>query len=148
MACLENTETSAVGRALANLGFTASRERPSLEEMAKTARAGMRRAAVASSPIHRLTSEARRRGASAGGEPPPNAEREASARSRLADATLDALRLLSVAQRDGLEPARVASLAHRLRQGVSLHAIERLESFLRARLLADARSTRVKDASL
>ena len=37
---------------------------------------------------------------------------------------------------------------HRLRQGVSLHAIERLESFLRARLLADARSTRVKDASL
>jgi hypothetical protein len=38
VACLENTETSAVGRALANLGFTASRLRPSAEEMAKAAR--------------------------------------------------------------------------------------------------------------
>lgn len=42
VACLENTETSAVGRALANLGFTASRLRPSAEEMAKVARAGNR----------------------------------------------------------------------------------------------------------
>jgi hypothetical protein len=39
VACLENTETSAVGRALANLGFTAARERPSVEEMQKAARA-------------------------------------------------------------------------------------------------------------
>jgi hypothetical protein len=39
VACLENTETSAIGRALANLGFTASRHRPSAEEMAKVARA-------------------------------------------------------------------------------------------------------------
>jgi hypothetical protein len=38
VACLENTETSAIGRALANLGFTASRNRPSLEEMEKAAR--------------------------------------------------------------------------------------------------------------
>jgi hypothetical protein len=38
VACLENTETSAIGRALANLGFTASRQRPSAEEMAKAAR--------------------------------------------------------------------------------------------------------------
>ncbi|MDO8501905.1 MAG: hypothetical protein Q7S20_08670 [Gemmatimonadaceae bacterium] len=38
-ACLENTETSAIGRALANLGFTASTFRPSSEEMAKVARA-------------------------------------------------------------------------------------------------------------
>ena len=38
VACLENTETSAVGRALANQGFTASRLRPSAEEMAKAAR--------------------------------------------------------------------------------------------------------------
>lgn len=42
VACLENTETSAVGRALANLGFTASRLRPSAEEMAKAARARTR----------------------------------------------------------------------------------------------------------
>jgi hypothetical protein len=44
VACLENTETSAVGRALANLGFTASRQRPSAEEMAKVARERARRA--------------------------------------------------------------------------------------------------------
>lgn len=38
VACLENTETSAVGRALANLGFTGTRQRPSAEEMAKSSR--------------------------------------------------------------------------------------------------------------
>jgi hypothetical protein len=42
VACLENTETSAVGRALANLGFTAAKERPSTEEMQKAARARAR----------------------------------------------------------------------------------------------------------
>ena len=39
VACLENTETSAIGRALANLGFLASRLRPSAEEVAKATRA-------------------------------------------------------------------------------------------------------------
>ena len=39
VACIENTETSAIGRALANLGLTAGRRRPSLEEMVKAARA-------------------------------------------------------------------------------------------------------------
>jgi hypothetical protein len=43
VACLENTETSAVGRALANLGFTASKQRASAEEMAKVARERARR---------------------------------------------------------------------------------------------------------
>ena len=38
VACLENTETSAIGRALANLGFLASRLRPSAEEVAKADR--------------------------------------------------------------------------------------------------------------
>jgi hypothetical protein len=38
VACVENTETSAVGRALANLGFTASAKRPSREEMEKVRR--------------------------------------------------------------------------------------------------------------
>ncbi len=38
VACLENTETSAIGRALANLGFQAAKERPSVEEMKKAAR--------------------------------------------------------------------------------------------------------------
>ena len=36
VACLENTETSAIGRALANLGFLASRLRPSAEEVGLT----------------------------------------------------------------------------------------------------------------
>lgn len=39
VACLENTETSAIGRALANLGFTASKQRPSVEEMHKVTQA-------------------------------------------------------------------------------------------------------------
>jgi hypothetical protein len=42
VACLENTETSAIGRALANLGFTAAKKRPSREEMEKTIRARAR----------------------------------------------------------------------------------------------------------
>lgn len=42
VACLENTETSAIGRALANLGFTASSRRPSVEEIAKVTRARAR----------------------------------------------------------------------------------------------------------
>lgn len=42
VACLENTETSAVGRALANLGLTASTNRPSREEMDKANRARAR----------------------------------------------------------------------------------------------------------
>jgi hypothetical protein len=50
VACLENTETSAVGRALANLGFTAAKERPSAEEMAKAARARARLRRTCRSP--------------------------------------------------------------------------------------------------
>jgi len=60
VACLENTETSAVGRALANLGFTASRFRPSAEEMAKAARArariGRQKLAVSEPAVTRVQS--------------------------------------------------------------------------------------------
>ena len=48
VACLENTETSAIGRALANLGLTASHNRPSREEMDKASRERVRRVAEAS----------------------------------------------------------------------------------------------------
>jgi hypothetical protein len=64
VACLENTETSAVGRALANLGFTAAKERPSLEEMQKAARTRARlppRRAAEQPPVrgtHMATAEA------------------------------------------------------------------------------------------
>jgi hypothetical protein len=54
VACLENTETSAVGRALANLGFTASSRRPSREEMEKAARERARLAAVRPTPVEPL----------------------------------------------------------------------------------------------
>ena len=50
VACLENTETSAIGRALANLGFTASVRRPSREEMDKAARERIRLAITRPAP--------------------------------------------------------------------------------------------------
>jgi hypothetical protein len=84
VACLENTETSAVGRALANLGFTASRLRPSAEEMAKAARA---RARVG-----------RQRLAVREPEPSPSHAMYLG----------DLLNLVSAAERIGLRPARVA----------------------------------------
>lgn len=39
VACLENTETSAIGRALANLGFTAAKRRSSAEDILRAGRA-------------------------------------------------------------------------------------------------------------
>jgi hypothetical protein len=78
VACLENTETSAIGRALANLGFTASRLRPSLEEMEKADRARQRRAAQ-----------------------PLDADLQ-----RVADARTDLLVMLRTARRYGVRPVR------------------------------------------
>ena len=131
VACLENTETSAIGRALANLGFTASRNRPSLEEMAKAARARAR-----------LANDAREQGSRRGrpggfevrrvGESDCLGERYTVERhSRLADATLDTLRLVRTAERAGLDPAHVRSLDEKVRSGVSLASLERVESALR-----------------
>ena len=77
VACLENTETSAIGRALANLGFTASKYRPSLEEMEKAERARERR------------------------REPLDPELQ-----RVADARTDLLTMLRTARRYGIRPAR------------------------------------------
>ena len=77
VACLENTETSAIGRALANLGFTASKNRPSAEEMDKADRARQRIA------------------------PGLNIELQ-----RVADARTDLLSMLRTARRYGIRPAR------------------------------------------
>jgi hypothetical protein len=60
VACLENTETSAIGRALANLGFLASRLRPSAEEVAKATRARAR--LLAEPDLHQLLRTAERAG--------------------------------------------------------------------------------------
>ena len=64
-ACLENTETSAVGRALANLGFTASSRRPSREEMEKVTRArngALQSQANAADDVLQLLSKAEQKG--------------------------------------------------------------------------------------
>ncbi len=97
VACLENTETSAIGRALANLGFTASKQRPSVEEMQKAARA--RRS-------HNMASE-RRSAAAIVAEQSP-AYRQASA---------DLLALLSDAEKAGLSPRRAQKLRDQLERG-------------------------------
>ena len=122
VACLENTETSAVGRALANLGFTASRQRPSAEEMAKVSRARARQ--------HHS-----------------HAPVQIEDRQQLADAVSDALRMLDCAVRLGARPARADSLRSRLLAGdVPIRAIERLEHVLRVWIAR--RERRVKGASL
>lgn len=104
VACLENTETSAIGRALANLGFTASSRRPSAEEMVKASRARARLARVA--------------------------ERPAVPDQQLRD---DVLTLLRAAEREGLRPARAASVRRRLSDAHTTRAeLETVESGLRA----------------
>ena len=108
VACLENTETSAIGRALANLGFTASRQRPSAEEMAKVARARARGA---------------RRGLAVHEATPP------SVRSLY---LADLLTLIGVAERAGLRAARGRRWAARLAAEAPADALlMRFESRLR-----------------
>jgi hypothetical protein len=91
VACLENTETSAVGRALANLGFTAAKQRPSAEEMQKAARARARlarsgRAALPAAPLPVVLA--------------------ADARQAHANVVTDLLRLVDRAARSGVRPQR------------------------------------------
>jgi hypothetical protein len=102
VACLENTETSAIGRALANLGFIASKKRPSLEEMEKAAR--VRTRAVLA---QRYDGEA-------------------------SDEVEDILALVRAAERCGLRTRRAIWLRTRLRRGqFSPPQLERLSRHLR-----------------
>lgn len=117
VACLENTETSAIGRALANLGLTASAHRPSREEIDKANRDRARR--VAEPSPDRLTSPT------------------SIGLQRRADRVIDALDLLGQAERAGLVPTR----ARRLRQALtdpaaSRATLERVERVLRAWIAA------------
>jgi len=109
VACLENTETSAVGRALANLGFTASSKRPSREEMEKATR--VRRALS--------VRDAKRRDGSHPQQP--------------ADALNDVLHLLSKAQTKGLPPKRAEILHSRVTvlPGLPQSRVEKIETALR-----------------
>lgn len=97
VACLENTETSAIGRALANLGFTASAERPSREEMMRVSRARQAPLRVAA-PRQRSI------------QPSPTSPLLQSH----ADALSDTLSLLALARQAGMRPARAARTSARL----------------------------------
>lgn len=108
VACLENTETSAVGRALANLGFTASPRRPSREEMEKAERARQRR----SVPAVR-----------------PSAEREWQV-----EAIHEIVQLLAIARRHGFPTGRSGIIEAHVNQppGLLLPRMRRLEHRVRA----------------
>lgn len=107
VACLENTETSAVGRALANLGFTASSKRPSREEMDKVAR------------VRRTLSLRASRG-------------ESSSLHSLTNLTTDFLELLARAEQQGFPARRAGILRQRGSQpGLSAARVRKIETSLR-----------------
>jgi hypothetical protein len=109
VACLENTETSAVGRALANLGFTASSRRPSREEIEKVAR--VRRS---------LSLREARRG-------------EGISVHSLTNVTADVLELLSRAEQLGFSRRRAVVLRERIPQpGLSASRVRKIEATLRS----------------
>ena len=117
VACLENTETSALGRALANLGLTASAQRPSREEMLKANRERALR--VSEPPPRRLTTTSLTPGS--------------VALQRNADRVMDALDLLAVAQRAGLTPCRARRLRETLMRPTASEAtVDRVERVLRS----------------
>ena len=108
VACLENTETSAVGRALANLGFVANGKRPSREEMDKVFR------------VRSALSIGRRK------QSPPSLQTRANARD-------DVLELLGVAEQRGYSSWRAEVVRGRITgyPGLVLPRIRKIESALR-----------------
>ena len=123
VACLENTETSAVGRALANLGFAGSVRRPSLEEMAKVSRARARlrgSEAYASTPIQSRAVHERL---------------QSDALQRKADLAADAMRLVSELESRGVPESELNAMKAAL---LSVHTpmtnLEKIERALRRRL--------------
>ena len=122
VACLENTETSAVGRALANLGFTASSRRPSREEMDKAAR---QRARLAPRPAV----------IPAAVEPDPerHAAIDTDPLQRRANAVHDVLGLLERAEAIGFSERRGATLRAAVqRTDLTPRTLMRLERRVRA----------------
>jgi hypothetical protein len=125
VACLENTETSAIGRALANLGLTASPQRPSREEMAKANRERSQRVAETvpsartSAPPASLTTRI-------------TPVRD-SAMQRRANRIMDALDLLGQAERAGLSSRRARRLRLALTDATSsITTVERVERLVRS----------------
>jgi hypothetical protein len=118
VACLENTETSAVGRALANLGFTASSRRPSREELEKAAR---QRARLVPRPIV------------AGPVPAPQPPLDADPLQRRANAVHDILGLIERAEAIGFPERRGTTLRSAVeRPDLAPRTLMRLERRIRA----------------
>jgi hypothetical protein len=131
VACLENTETSAIGRALANLGLTASQHRPSREEMEKANRARRLRVSEA---IHRSGTLSVMKGAHLTTN---HAEAGDPSLQRRADCVMDALEVLSQADRAGLAPRRGRWLRLVLNDPRTARVVvERIEGMLRAWTIA------------
>ena len=129
VACLENTETSAIGRALANLGFTASRERPSAEEMAKASRARVRLGLA----LHDLPAESVRSITTARPRA-PNVE-------HCGPVVADLFALLIRAERLGVRPSRAARwrralLEHEVAPDLLLRCERRLRLWIQARAMS------------
>lgn len=120
VACLENTETSAIGRALANLGFTASKHRPSVEEMRKAAQARAYRARADSVSNKSCVAE-------------QSPEYGLEYGPEYVHAVADLLTLLAEAERVGLPSARAQRLRDQLQQGPQLTSarISEIERSLR-----------------
>jgi hypothetical protein len=131
VACLENTETSAIGRALANLGFAASKKRPSYEEMMKADRARRRVAARSTAtPVRVVPTVVRTESAS-------GAQLQARANT-----AMDLVRRIRVAERLGLASKRAESLIARVSEpSVSDRNLARVDHALR-RWLARRDETR------
>ena len=110
VACLENAETSAIGRALANLGFSASRRRPSRDEMTHAHRRG-----ASATPLRVVRESA-----------PTQGVNETLQRS--ADALLDLLMLIAEAERAGFPAPRAKALRKTLEaRSVPPSALARVE---------------------
>ena len=120
VACIENTETSAVGRALANLGFAASSRRPSLEEMLAAACRRVRSSSLPSETEATVRVREERRAATTSAPRPAaaaslsyNSELDPYALNRHADEVMDLLDLLRVADRLAFPPRRGTLLRRR-----------------------------------
>lgn len=127
VACLENAETSAVGRALANLGFTAARERPSAEEMEKAERERAR----LRPPNHAGVALPLRGAAVREVDADPYGLSGSPLQAR-ANQVLDLMRLVDAARHRGLRDARADRWRSALQRG--RHAptqVERWETRLR-----------------
>jgi hypothetical protein len=122
VACLENTETSAIGRALANLGFTASVKRPSREEMEKAARGRLRLERPPARPV-----------ADVAAVTPPGQSVPVATLQRSADAVLDLFDLLTAARRRGYSATRADIIATRANAAEPLFParVRRIERALR-----------------